>query len=87
MSKTTTDDWITEVKRLKKTIRNTRLSSILFVAALLICAVLDLPLQIFAPIFIVAAIAMVIFIGLPAQKKYAALKMEILLSDEVEANE
>ncbi len=44
MSKTTTDDWITEVKRLKKTIRNTRLSSILFVAALLICAVLDLQL-------------------------------------------
>ncbi len=44
MSKTTTDDRITEVKRLKKTIRNTRLSSILFVAALLICAVLDLPL-------------------------------------------
>lgn len=34
MSKTTTDDRITEVKRLKKTIRNTRLSSILFVAAL-----------------------------------------------------
>lgn len=87
MSKTTTDDRITEVKRLKKTIRNTRLSSILFVAALLICAVLDLPLQIFAPILIVAAIAMVIFIGLPAQKKYAALKKEILLSDEVEANE
>lgn len=87
MSKTTTDDRITEVKRLKKTIRNTRLSSILFVAALLICAVLDLPLQIFAPILIVAAIAMVIFIGLPAQKKYATLKKEILLSDEVEANE
>lgn len=87
MSKTTTDDWITEVKRLKKTIRNTRLSSILFVAALLICAVLDLQLQIFAPILIVAAIAMVIFIGLPAQKKYATLKKEILLSDEVEANE
>ena len=87
MSKTTTDDRITEVKRLKKPIRNTRLSSILFVAALLICAVLDLPLQIFAPILIVAAIAMVIFIGLPAQKKYATLKKEILLSDEVEANE
>lgn len=87
MSKTTTDDWITEVKRLKKTIRNTRLSSILFVAALLICAVLDLQLQIFAPIFSVAAIAMVIFIGLPAQKKYATLKKEILLSDEGEANE
>lgn len=87
MSKTTTDDRITEVKRLKKTIRNTRLSSVLFVAALLICAVLDLPLQIFAPILIVAAIAMVIFIGLPAQKKYAALKKEILLSDEGEANE
>ena len=87
MSKTTTYDWITEVKRLKKTIRNTRLSSILFVAALLICAVLDLQLQIFAPILIVAAIAMVIFISLPAQKKYAALKKEILLSDEGEANE
>lgn len=44
MSKTTTGDRITEVRRLKKTIRNTRLSSILFVAALLICAVLDLQL-------------------------------------------
>lgn len=87
MNKTTTNDRSTEMKRLEKTIRNTRLSSILFAAALVICGVLDLPLQIVAPILIAAAIAMVAFIGLPAQKKYAALKKELLADNEVEAYE
>ena len=87
MKKTSTNDRVTEMNRLKKTIRNTRLSSVLFLIALLICGALDLPLQIFAPILIALAIAMVVFIGLPAQKKYAALKKEILMSEEVDTHE
>ena len=66
-----------ELKKLEKKVGRTRLSSLLFVGALVIGSLLNVPLDVLAPIEILSALALVVFIGIPTQKKLFALRKEI----------
>ena len=54
-----------ELKKLEKKVAMTRLSSLLFVGALVIGSLLNVPLDVLAPIEILSALALVVFIGIP----------------------
>ena len=66
-----------ELKKLEKKVAMTRLSSLLFVGVLVIGSLLNVPLDVLAPIEVLSALALVVFIGIPTQKKLFALRKEI----------
>lgn len=66
-----------KLKKLEKTVAMTRLSSLLFLGALVVGSLLNIPLDVLAPIVVLSALALVVFIGIPTQKKLFALRREI----------
>ncbi len=63
-----------EIKRLEKRVLYTRMSSVLFLAVLIIGAYMEIPLQILTPIVIGLALAMVGVVGIPTLMKLKKLR-------------
>lgn len=66
-----------EVKRLEKKVMMTRFSGVIYLLILVVGSLLNVPLEILAPLVILMAAAFVIFVGVPAQKKLRALRRQI----------
>ncbi len=79
-------DRANEIRRLEKKVAMTRVSGILFVIALAVGTKLNIPLNILATIIVIAAIALVLFVGIPTQRKLFALRKEIA-NEEGKENE
>lgn len=79
-------DRANEIRRLEKKVAMTRVSGILFVTALAVGTKLNIPLNILATIIVIAAIALVLFVGIPTQRKLFALRKEIA-NEEGKENE
>lgn len=73
-----------EIKKLEKKVLYTRLSSVVFLGALIIGSVAGIPLEILTPIVIGGAVAMVAIVGIPTQKKLLSLRKEIMQEGEVQ---
>ncbi len=68
---------LVELKKLEKIVLMTRLSSMLFLIVLVLGSLVNIPLNILAPVVVVAALALVIFIGVPTQRRLHVLRREI----------
>ena len=80
-------DRANEIRRLEKKVAMTRVSGILFVIALAVGTKLNIPLNILATIIVIAAIALVLFVGIPTQRKLFALRKEIANEEGKENDE
>lgn len=76
-------DIVNEIKRLEKRALYTRLSSVLFVAALFLGSYMEVPLQILAPLVVGAAAALIGFVGIPTLMKLRKLRRIVESDGEV----
>lgn len=65
---------VNEIKRLEKRVLYTRMSSVLFVAALFIGAYMEVPFKVLAPVVVGAAIALIGIVGIPTLIKLKRLR-------------
>ena len=75
---------VNEIKKLEKKVLYTRLSSVLFLAVLVIGSLVGIPLEVLTPIVIGGALAMVAIVGIPTQKKLLSLRKEIMQEGEMQ---
>ncbi len=73
-----------EIKKLEKKVLYTRLSSVLFLAVLVIGSLAGIPLEILTPVVVGGALVMVAVVGIPTQKKLLSLRKEMIQEGEMQ---